>query len=179
MCTGLTTPHRPLDLYNSPEVPLLPSMKDMTMSRPWLIELPWYSPVSPLSHSQSNGSPTPWTPYVLQLSRGEGFSESSTFPPTTTIGLLYGGPEVRWPWRAKLSPAYKVRRSSAIYNQQIMHDWQSAIENRQSPIHKVRRSICDLQSTIRNTQSCFQPAPNPTCSFRGPRRSTRSGAKNR
>lgn len=37
--TQATTP-RLLDLYNSLEVLLLLSMKDMTMSHPWLIELP-------------------------------------------------------------------------------------------------------------------------------------------
>lgn len=98
--TQATTP-RLLDLYNSLEVLLLLSMKDMTMSHPWLIELPWYSPVSPqrlLSRTHRVTAPqhhhtSLWiyrkvTPYVLQLSRVQGFLEPSTSPPTTVMGLL-------------------------------------------------------------------------------------------
>ena len=59
--------------------------------------------------------------------------------------IYYGGPARR----AKLSPTYKVRRSSAIYNQQSTIDnAQSTIDNRQSTIHKVRRHSNQVEASM-------------------------------
>lgn len=92
------------------------------MSHPWLIELPWYSPVSPqrlLSRTHRVTAPqhhhtSLWiyrkvTPYVLQLSRVQGFLEPSTSSPTTVMGLLLS-PLVR----SVTTPASRAQRRESF-----------------------------------------------------------------